>query len=48
MKRAMRVVAVDSDPRYLEQARFAAAVNGLEIEFRQLSVYELPLLRERL
>jgi tRNA (mo5U34)-methyltransferase len=44
---ADRVLAVDSDPRYLAQARFAAAVNGLEIEFEQLSVYELPLLRER-
>jgi tRNA (mo5U34)-methyltransferase len=44
---ADRVLAVDNDPRYLEQARFAAAVNGLEIEFKQLSVYELPMLRER-
>jgi tRNA (mo5U34)-methyltransferase len=44
---ADRVLAVDSDPRYLEQARFAAAINGLEIEFKQLSVYELPMLRER-
>ena len=44
---ADRVVAVDSDPRYLAQARFAAGVTGLDIEFRQLSVYELPALRER-
>jgi tRNA (mo5U34)-methyltransferase len=44
---ADRVLAVDSDPRYLEQARFAAAINGLEIEFKQLSVYELPMLRQR-
>jgi tRNA (mo5U34)-methyltransferase len=49
MKRrgADRVLGVDSDPRYLAQARFAAAVNELEIEFRQLSVYELPMMRER-
>jgi tRNA (mo5U34)-methyltransferase len=44
---ADRVVAVDSDPRYLAQARFAAEVTGLDIEFRQLNVYELPALRER-
>lgn len=34
MKRrgAERVVAVDSDPHYLAQARFAAEVNGLDID----------------
>jgi tRNA (mo5U34)-methyltransferase len=49
MKRrgADRVVAVDSDARYLAQARFAADVSGADIEFRQLSVYELPSLGER-
>jgi tRNA (mo5U34)-methyltransferase len=49
MKRrgAARVVGVDSDPRYLEQARFAAAAVGLNIEFRRMSVYQLPALRER-
>ena len=49
MKRrgAARVVAVDSDPRYLAQARFAADVAGTEIDFRQMSVYELPSLGER-
>jgi tRNA (mo5U34)-methyltransferase len=49
MKRrgAERVIGIDSDPRYLAQARFAAEVAGLEIEFRQLSVYQLPLLGER-
>jgi tRNA (mo5U34)-methyltransferase len=48
MKRrgADRVLAVDTDPRYLDQARLAAEVNDLEIEFRQMSVYELPALRE--
>jgi len=44
---ADRVVGIDSDPRYLAQARLAAEVAGLEIEFRQLSVYELPRLQER-
>ena len=49
MKRrgADRVVAVDSDPRYLAQARFAAEVSGVEIEFREMSVYRLPSLEER-
>jgi tRNA (mo5U34)-methyltransferase len=49
MKRrgAARVVGVDSDPRYLAQARFAAEVSNADIEFRQMSVYELPSLQER-
>lgn len=49
MKRrgASRVVAVDSDARYLAQGRFAAEVNGLDIEFRQLDVYDVGSLRER-
>lgn len=49
MKRrgAARVVGVDSDERYLEQARYAAQVSGMDIEFRQLSVYDLGALAER-
>ena len=49
MKRrgAERVVAVDTDERYLAQARFAAEVAGTDIEFRTMSVYELPSLEER-
>ena len=49
MKRrgADRVVGIDSDDRYLAQARFAAEVNGLEIEFRNLSVYDVARLGER-
>jgi len=49
MKRrgADRVVGVDSDPRYLAQARYAAEVAGLDIEYRALSVYDLPALEER-
>ena len=49
MKRrgARRVVGIDSDHRYLEQARFAAEVSGVRIELRNLSVYELPSLGER-
>ena len=44
---ADRVVAVDADLGYLAQARFAAEVEGAEIEFRQLSVYEVGELGER-
>ena len=49
MKRrgADRVVGIDSDERYLAQARFAAEVNGLDIEFRQHSVYDVARLGER-
>ncbi len=49
MKRrgAARVVGIDSDPAYLAQARFAAEVQGAEIEFRELDVYRIAELRER-
>jgi len=49
MKRrgAGRVLGIDSDPRYLAQARFAADVAGLDVELRQMSVYDLPALGER-
>src|SRR3954469_59073 len=49
MKRrgAERVVAIDADPDYLAQARFAAEVKKVEIEFRQLSVYDVGRLAER-
>jgi tRNA (mo5U34)-methyltransferase len=49
MKRrgAERVVAIDPDPGYLAQARFAAEACGLEIELRRLSVYEVGTLNER-
>jgi tRNA (mo5U34)-methyltransferase len=49
MKRrgAARVVGVDSDEGYLAQARFAAAVSGVEIELVKLSVYDVARLGER-
>jgi tRNA (mo5U34)-methyltransferase len=49
MKRrgARRVVGIDHDPDYLAQARFAADVLGLDIEFHQLSVYDVALIGER-
>ncbi len=49
MKRrgAARVLGVDHDPQYLDQARFAAKILGFDIEFQTLSVYELPSLKEQ-
>jgi tRNA (mo5U34)-methyltransferase len=49
MKRrgAARVVAIDSDDRYLAQARFAAEVAGAEIELHKMDVYDVASLRER-
>jgi tRNA (mo5U34)-methyltransferase len=49
MKRrnAGRVVGLDTDARYLAQAQFAAEQAGYDIEFRQMSVYDVPQLQER-
>lgn len=49
MKRrgAMRVLGIDSSDRYLEQARFAADVSGLDIEFANCSVYEVAELGDK-
>jgi tRNA (mo5U34)-methyltransferase len=49
MKRrgAARVLGIDSDDRYLAQARLASEVTELEAEFRNLSVYEVGALGER-
>jgi tRNA (mo5U34)-methyltransferase len=48
MKRrgAERVLGLDSRDHYLAQARFAAEVNGLDVEFRNLSVYDIGKLGE--
>ncbi len=49
MKRrgADRVVAIDSDEGYLAQARFAAEVCELDVDFRCMSVYDVAALGER-
>jgi len=44
---ADRVLAIDVDDGYLAQARFAAEVLGLDIEFRELSVYDVAQLGEK-
>lgn len=49
MKRrgAGRVLGIDSDEGYLAQARFAADVSGMDIEFRHVSVYDVGQLGEK-
>jgi tRNA (mo5U34)-methyltransferase len=44
---ASRVLGIDFDDAYLEQARFAAQVMEHDIEFRKLSVYDVGMLGER-
>ena len=49
MKRrgATRVLGIDHDEHYLAQARFAAKVSGVDIEFQTMSVYDVADLREQ-
>jgi tRNA (mo5U34)-methyltransferase len=49
MKRrgADRVVGIDSDERYLRQARFVAEATGADIEFLHMPVWEIAQLGER-
>ena len=49
MKRrgAARVLGIDTDDRYLRQARFAAEVSELDIEFQKMAVWDIAGLRER-
>ena len=50
MKRrgAARVVGIDSEDLYLEQARFATALNDMrDIEFHKMSVYDVASLGEK-
>ncbi len=49
MKRrgAKRVLGIDSEDLYLAQARFAAEVTGVDVEFQKLDVYDVGRLGER-
>jgi tRNA (mo5U34)-methyltransferase len=49
MKRrgADRVLGIDIDEHYLRQARFAAEVENLDVEFRQFAVWDIAKLGER-
>jgi tRNA (mo5U34)-methyltransferase len=44
---AARVLGIDFDDYYLDQARFAAEVLDQDVEFRKLSVYDVGALGER-
>lgn len=44
---AASVLGVDLKPGYIEQARFCAEVTGLEVEFRELDIYDLDQLGRR-
>lgn len=41
---AEHVLGVDLKPGYIEQARFSAEVMGLDVEFRELDIYDLHTL----
>ncbi len=49
MKRreAERVLGIDTDDRYLRQARFAAEITGLDVVFERLAVWGVGALQER-
>ncbi len=49
MKRrgASRVVGIDTDTGYLAQARFAAEVQALDVEFRRMAVWDVAQLGEK-
>src|SRR5580704_3497102 len=44
---AARVLAIDLDPDYLRRARLAAETIGVNIEFAEMSTYDIGLLNER-
>jgi tRNA (mo5U34)-methyltransferase len=49
MKRrgASRVLGIDTDDRYLKQARFAAEVDGADVEFLRMPVWDVAALHEK-
>ena len=49
MKRrgAERVLGIDTDERYLRQARFAAEMTGLDVEFERRAVWDVGALGEK-
>ncbi len=44
---AERVVGIDTDERYLSQARLAAEIEELDVEFLRMPVWDIAALRER-
>jgi tRNA (mo5U34)-methyltransferase len=46
-RNAGRVLGIDADPHYLRQASFISEQTGLNVEFRQMSVYDVGQLGEK-
>jgi tRNA (mo5U34)-methyltransferase len=46
-RNAGRVLGIDADPHYLKQARFVAEQTGLDVEFQQMSVYDVAKIGEK-
>ncbi len=46
-RNAARVLGIDTEPLYLQQAELAREQLGLDIEYRQCSAYDVPLLAEQ-
>lgn len=46
-ERGAAVTGIDHNPRYLEQARFAARIRGLDIDYRELDLYDVESLGRR-
>jgi tRNA (mo5U34)-methyltransferase len=46
-RNAGRVLGIDADPHYLRQANFVAEQTGLDVEFQQMSVYDVGKLSEK-
>jgi tRNA (mo5U34)-methyltransferase len=49
MKRrgASRVLGIDTDEHYLRQARFAADIEEIDVEFRRMAIWDIAALGER-
>jgi tRNA (mo5U34)-methyltransferase len=44
---ATRVLGIDTDEKYLRQAEFVREILNLDVEFRQMSVYEVATLKQK-
>jgi tRNA (mo5U34)-methyltransferase len=47
LRGARQVVSIDTDETYLAQARFAADMAGVDLDLRQLSVYQVSELQQK-
>jgi tRNA (mo5U34)-methyltransferase len=47
LRGAERIIGIDTDERYLSQARYASSVLGIDIDFRKMSVFDIASLGEK-